>query len=149
MYFLFITKNAKMWVLNTKKTLFNLLLCFSVLFVCCTTYMTIFPVCLSGRGEEWDPGDEPAEPRQPHPAVRRLWVAPWHHSGHGIVSQKAFRHAGVLHVSTTYLQAFFPPAPQCGGRGAIRPHHWRELQPDGAGHSAVYTADLWRAAVHA
>lgn len=41
---------------------------------------------LSGRGEEWSPGDEPAEPRQPDPAVRRLWVALWHHPGHGIVS---------------------------------------------------------------
>ena len=69
--------------------------------------MTIFPVCLSGRGEEWDPGDESAEPRQPHPAVCRLWVAPWHHSGHGIVSEGAFRRTGVLYVSTAHLQAFF------------------------------------------
>lgn len=30
---------------------------------------------LSGGGEEWDPGDEPAEPRQPHSAIRCIWVA--------------------------------------------------------------------------
>lgn len=43
-------------------------------------------LCLPGCGEEWDPGDESAEPRQPHPAVRCLRVASRHHPGHGIVS---------------------------------------------------------------
>lgn len=38
---------------------------------------------------------------------------------------------------------------QCGGRRAVWPHHWWELQPNRTGHGAVYTPDLWRAAVHA
>lgn len=38
---------------------------------------------------------------------------------------------------------------QCGGRGAVWPHHRRELQPDRAGHGAVHPPDLWGPAVHA
>lgn len=38
---------------------------------------------------------------------------------------------------------------QCGGRRVVWPHHRWELQPDGAGHGALYTSDLWRASVHA
>lgn len=51
-------------------------------------------VC-AGGGEERDPGDEPAEPCQPHPALRCLRVTARHHPGYGVVSLSILIHVAV------------------------------------------------------
>lgn len=67
----------------------------------------------SGGCQERDPGDEPAEPRQPHPAVRCLRVPSRLHPGHGVVS-RCSSVSPLSHVSAAELPSSFSCSVQGG-----------------------------------